>query len=270
MSGLPALFLGHGAPDLLLSEHPARTFLGRLPHLLPGPRAIVIISAHWEAARTLIGTAPAPETIHDFSGWPAALYDVSYPARTEPVVIARIENCLDAAGIDFRRDHRRGYDHGVWVPLSISYGSAAIPVVQISLTRSGSARFHFQLGQALAPLRQEGILIVGSGATVHNLRHLAPEGTAPRPWAPEFETWLLAAVRERDLKRLLAFPAAPDTALLAHPSPEHLLPFFVSLGAGWDSDHHAVLHQSFSYGSIGMTCFSFGRTQGPQDTARQG
>ncbi len=258
MSVLPSLFLSHGAPDLPLGDHPAKRFLCGLADRFPRPEAIVSISAHWEASRTTIGTAPRPHTVHDFSDWPATLYDMSYPARTDPALIGEITRLFNAGGIVCETSPTRGYDHGVWVPLSLVYPKADIPVMQISLTRHQSPSFHLELGRALAPLRKEGVLIVGSGASVHNLRGLRPESSKPPDWALAFEAWLETALDTNDLKALLSFPRRPDSARLAHPTPEHLMPLFVSLGAGLDDFACTQLHKSFSYGSIGMTSYAFG------------
>ena len=258
MSDFPSLFLAHGAPDLPLGDHPAKGFLSGLAAQLPRPRAIVVISAHWEAPLTTIATAPEPRTIHDFSGWPGALYDMSYPARTDSAVIGEITRLLEAGQFDYATDPARGYDHGVWVPLSLVYPKADIPVVQIALTRNQSPAFHLRLGQALAPLRENGVLIIGSGASVHNLRGLRPEGSAPPAWALDFENWLESALSANDLDRLLSFPRQPESALLAHPTPEHLMPLFVCLGAGQKDFAFRQLHRSFSHGSVGMACYAFG------------
>jgi 4,5-DOPA dioxygenase extradiol len=258
MTVMPSLFLAHGAPDLPLSDHPAKRFLNTLPASIGRPKAIVVISAHWEAHQPTIGTATNPETVYDFAGWPNALYEIHYPARTDRFVIAQIGRCLSDAGIDVATHPSRGYDHGVWVPLALSYTQADIPVIQLSLVHRGTAAEHFKIGLALANLRADQIMIVGSGATVHNLRRLAPEGSLPQPWAIAFEEWLEKALAERDLDTLLSFPGTPQEALTAHPTPEHFLPFYVALGAGWESGGIERIHHSFSYGSVGMACYKFG------------
>lgn len=203
-------------------------------------------------------TAAAPDTVHDFSGWPAPLYELRYPATTDAALIARIESLLKQAGIAVSGDSRRGYDHGAWVPLLLSYPEADIPVVQLSLERGADARRHFEIGRALAPLREKAVLIIGSGATVHNLGEMAPEGTAPPAWAEAFDQWLHDRLQSADVDALLRFPAEPDEARRAHPSIEHFLPFFVALGAGSNDGPARRLHHSYTYGSIGMGCYAFG------------
>ena len=258
MTTLPSLFLAHGAPDLILSNHPAKHFLNDLSDQVAKPEFILIISAHWQAGVPTLTTANTPETIYDFSGWPQQLYSLHYPAKTDVSLIERTKTLLAEAGLPVGEDARRGYDHGTWVPLLLVYPDADIPVVQLSLQQDGSARQHFEIGQALAPLRNEGVLIIGSGATVHNLGTLAPEGTPAPSWVQDFDQWLDNNIQARNLEPLLAFPDTPEKAHQAHPTPEHLMPIFVAMGAGWSGGHASRLHHSYSYGSISMACYEFG------------
>jgi 4,5-DOPA dioxygenase extradiol len=258
MANLPSLFLAHGAPDLILSDHVAKQFMCSIGEAIPKPRAILMISAHWEAAPATVTNAPAPETIHDFRGWPAQLYEMQYPARTDADLIEQTAKLLTDAGLDVARDDKRGFDHGVWVPLTLLYPDATIPVVQLSLMRGGDPAAHFAMGEALGSLRDEGVLILGSGATVHNLGALAAEGSPVPPWASAFDQWLLDQLDAHDLKTLLQFPAVPQAARQAHPTIEHFLPLYVAMGAGWRGGTHRRLHHSYSYGSIGMACYGFG------------
>lgn len=257
---LPSLFVAHGAPDLPYSSTPARAFTASLGAHYPALRAILVISAHWEARLPTIGTAPAPETIHDFGGFDDRLYSLTYPARTSAPVIAEVSQALEAAGIPHATDAERGYDHGVWIPLLLAFPKADVPVIQLSLRRGASAAENYAMGQALAPLRDKGVLIVGSGATVHNLRMIAREGTPAPEWARAFDDWIVSAVESGQTDRLLGFPAEPQGARQAHPTPEHLMPLYVALGAG--GGRGRALHRSFSWGSIGMTSFAFGEAEG--------
>ena len=253
---LPSLFLAHGAPDLPFSRTPARAFTAALGNRYPGLRAILVISAHWEDRVNTIGTAPMPETIHDFGGFDRALYQLRYPARTDAAVIDEVDAALTAAGVPHARDPRRGYDHGVWIPLLLAFPKAEVPVIQLSLRYGATARENFALGQALAPLREKGVLIIGSGATVHNLRAIGREGSPAPDWAQAFDAWIVQGVIGGDVETLLAFPQAPAEARVAHPTPEHLMPLYAAMGAGGGKGE--VLHRSFSWGSIGMTSFAFG------------
>ncbi len=259
MTSLPSLFLAHGAPDLPLGDHAAKHFLSGLARHLAHPKAILMISAHWQTIIPTLTTASAPETIYDFGGWPPSLYSLKYPARTDAKLVERTTALLYQAGIQVNEDARRGYDHGTWVPLLLAYPKADIPVVQLSLQSRGNARDHFTIGQTLAPLRDEGVLIIGSGAAVHNLGTLAPEGTPAPNWARDFDQWLSNHIEARDLDHLLEFPAMPHEARQSHPTLEHLMPLFIAMGAGWSGQYSSRLHHSYSYSSLSMACYAFGR-----------
>jgi 4,5-DOPA dioxygenase extradiol len=193
--------------------------------------------------------------VYDFGGFDDRLYSMTYPARTSAALIDQVAQALTLAGIAFGKDATRGYDHGVWIPLLLAFPKAELPVVQLSLRRGATAAENYALGQALAPLRDKGVLIIGSGSTVHNLRALAREGSAPTDWARAFDDWIVAGVEQGDVAGLVQFPTAPAMARMAHPTPEHLMPLYVAMGAG--GGRGTVLHRSFSWGSIGMTSFAF-------------
>jgi 4,5-DOPA dioxygenase extradiol len=169
-----------------------------------------------------------------------------------------VRRLLANASLPLREDPLRGYDHGAWVPLLICYPRAEVPVVQLSLVRGADARHHFRIGEALSPLRDEGVLVVGSGASVHNLRRLGPEGSPVPAWASAFDDWLEQCIAARRLDTLLSFPREPAQAALAHPRSEHFDPIFVAMGAGWPGGHARQLHRSYSHGSLGMACYAFG------------
>ncbi len=255
---LPALFLGHGAPDLALSNHPAKGFLTGLGRSLPRPKAILAVSAHWEAAPLRVTAAERPETVHDFYGFPRELYRLNYPAQSDASLIEEVAADLESLGLTVRADPKRGYDHGTWAPLLLMYPEADIPLVQLSLLQGADARAHHRIGLALAALRAEGVLIVGSGSITHNLRALAPEGTPAPDWARRFDGWVFDTLEAGRQEELLDFPAKPSVARLAHPSVEHFLPFYVALGAGGEGTKARCLHRSFSYGSISMASYAFG------------
>ena len=258
MTSLPSLFLAHGAPDLPIVDHPARSFLEGLSTIVPAPKAILIVSAHWELPKLALTAADAPRTIHDFAGFPRALYDLTYPARTDTGIIHQIREHLSGAGIAVEEDRTRGYDHGAWVPLMLAYPAATIPVIQMALVSGQDPAFHFRLGERLSGLRRQGILIVGSGSIVHNLRAIGPEGSTAPDWADHFDDWVARNIADGNLDALLRFPIEPESARLAHPTPEHFLPLFVAMGAGWQGGRRDRIHHSFSYGSISMACYAFG------------
>ncbi|MDX2266165.1 MAG: class III extradiol ring-cleavage dioxygenase [Hyphomicrobiales bacterium] len=254
---LPALFLAHGAPDLTLTDRPAKQFMEGLGETLPRPRAILAVSAHWEASIPTLTAAEAPETVHDFSGWPDALYDIRYPAKTAPWLIDGTERLLRNAGFTVGLDEKRGFDHGAWAPLRLIYPGTDIPIVQLSLLEGADAKTHYAIGQALEPLRQQGVLIAASGATVHNLRRLAREGAPPADWAVDFDAWVMERLEAADIETLTDFERQAPNTRMAHPTPEHFLPLFVALGAAGATAKAERLHHSYSYGSIGMSCFAF-------------
>jgi 4,5-DOPA dioxygenase extradiol len=253
---LPTLFLSHGAPDVVLRETPATTFLRGLAATLPRPRAIVLVSAHWEEDGVTVETGRTPSTIHDFGGFPAELYRQRYAAPGEPALAGRIGALLGEAGFK-PRTRERGFDHGVWTPLILAWPAADIPVVPVSLVRDGTAEFHHRIGLALAPLRAQGVLVIGSGSAVHNLGVLAP-GQPPLPWATAFEAWLVRAVEAGDTSALTTWLTSAPDARYAHPTPDHLMPLLVAFGAAGANAKGRVIHRSWDYGSLAMTSFAFG------------
>ncbi|MCB1874784.1 MAG: dioxygenase [Chromatiales bacterium] len=255
---MPSLFLGHGAPDLLLSDLPARHFLENLRGRIPTPKAIVVASAHWRAPMLQMTGTAEQETIHDFYGWPAELYALSYPVKGADWLNKRLSELLSAAGMSVSIGSRPGLDHGAWVPLSLMYPQAQIPVVQLSLLASDSPQDHFRVGQALSAVRRDGILVIGSGGLVHNLARLRPEGTPPETWASAFDDWLFDRLSEHDLQALLDVYTKAPNVRLAHPSVEHLMPLYVAMGAAWSDDKVERMHTSFSYGNLSMACYRFG------------
>lgn len=258
---LPSIFVSHGSPMLAIEDAEARNFLQRLPNLLPErPKAILMVSAHWERLRPAVNAPPANETIHDFGGFPPELYKLTYPAPPSADLAKRVAELLAAGGLPTDIDTRRGLDHGAWVPLMVAWPGADIPVVQLSVqTRLGPAH-HYQLGQLLAPLREEGVLIIGSGSFTHDLASFRTSGgriDAPEPdWVHSFAEWMASALKDRRIDDLLAYRTRAPEAAHNHPTEEHLLPLYVALGAGPDTVDH--LHQSTTYGILRMDAFAFG------------
>ena len=255
---LPSLFVSHGPPNMVLDDIPACAALARIGRQLPRPRAILCVSAHWLAEKPTLSLAEAPETIHDFYGFEPALYELSYPAPGAPELARRAAALFEAAGFDCDLAPDRGLDHGAWEPLMLMYPEAEVPVAQLSLRAGADAAAHLALGRALAPLRAEGVLVVGSGTATHNLAqwHADPEATPD--WAIAFDDWLAAAVTEGDAEAIADYRAQAPGVGLAHPSEEHFLPLPVAMGAGGADGKSAVLHRGFSYGSLSMAIFAFG------------
>ncbi len=256
---IPSLFVSHGAPTLALEATPAHRFLRTLADAVPAPRAIVIASAHWERARPAVTGAAHPETIHDFRGFGPALEALQYPAPGDPTLAADVASRLRAAGWDADVDTERGLDHGAWVPLSLAWPDADVPVVQMSLLAGGSAADHHRLGQALAPLRANGVLVVGSGGITHNLRAFrgqAVNAPAQSPY-PEFAEWIADGLSAGDYDTLCAWETQGPAARDNHPTPEHLLPLFVALGAGGTDAAATPLFRGFEYGVLAMEVWRF-------------
>ena len=253
----PALFVSHGAPTLPLEDAPARAFLSQLGATLGAPRGIVALSAHWETRQPMANASAAPETMHDFSGFPEALYRMRYPAPGDPALAQAVADRLSKAGFAAGTDDGRGIDHGVWVPLMLMYPQARVPVVQVSIQPHAGTAHHHRMGRALRALRDDGVLIFSSGSTTHNLRALDPRPNAQPPqWAEEFSAWIAAAVAAGDTAALLDYRDRAPHAALSHPTDEHLLPFFVALGAG-TNDTGVRLHHSYTYGAIAMDVYRF-------------
>jgi 4,5-DOPA dioxygenase extradiol len=258
MNPLPTLFLSHGAPDLPLQNAPVTDFLRSLHQQLPTPKAILIVSAHWYSKIPTVSAATAPRTIHDFSGFPAELYTLNYPAPGSPELADRIVTLLTQAGISAQIDPSRGFDHGTWTPLILAYPNADIPIVQLSIQYHRDVQYHWQLGQALAALRQEGVLIIGSGSATHNLNAFMPQYDATPPdWVQQFDQWLGESIVEQDWQRLMQYRQLAPYAHENHPTEEHLLPLFVALGAAGSDAQGIQLHRSYTYGAFSMAAYSF-------------
>ncbi|GAB4159646.1 MAG: class III extradiol ring-cleavage dioxygenase [Cyanobacteria bacterium J069] len=259
---LPSLFVSHGAPDLPFQDAPAVDFLKQLGAQLPRPKAILVVSAHWETRSPAVSTALQPQTIHDFNGFSPEAYALQYPAPGAPELAERVGKLLTAAGLTVTLDPDRGLDHGAWEPLLLMYPDADIPLTQLSVQPGlGAAhhlQHHLQLGQAIAPLRQEAVLILASGAATHNLRAFGGYtfDAAPPAWVTEFDQWLEAAIAQGDVDALLSYRQVAPHAAQNHPSEEHFLPLLVALGAG--GGRGTQLHHSTTYGILSMAAYAFG------------
>jgi len=253
---LPSLFISHGSPMLALQPGASGPALRRLATELPRPRAIVVVSAHWESQGLLVSGSAAPETWHDFGGFPRELFAVQYPAPGEPRLAAEIVELLHAEGLDARIDEHRPFDHGTWVPLSLMYPAADIPVVQVSLPSRLGPALQTQVGHALAGLREQRVLLIGSGSITHNLGELdwraGPESI--EPWARDFRDWMVERLDANDETALHGYRHLAPHAERSHPSDEHLLPLFFARGAG---KAFSVTHQGFTMGALGMDIYRF-------------
>jgi 4,5-DOPA dioxygenase extradiol len=260
MSQLPTIFLSHGSPMLALQDSPARRFLQGLGKSLGRPKAIVVVSAHWETrGGPAASLASYPQTIHDFGGFPRALFEIHYPAPGSPDTARRAVALLEAGGIAAGSSPERGLDHGAWVPLTLMYPDADIPVTQLSVVHGAGPEEHERIGRALAGLREEGVLVVGSGSLTHNLYEFRGQGIdAPVPhWVSEFEAWMKARLEDSDRAALLAYRRAAPFATHNHPTEEHLLPLFVAMGAAGPGAGATQLHASFEHGVLAMDAYAF-------------
>ena len=259
---LPSLFVSHGAPTFPLTDAPARAFLeGLAGRLSQQPRAILVVSAHWETAAPSLTASDVNATIHDFHGFPKELYEIRYPAPGSSWLVERVAGLIKPELGPVTRNSARGLDHGAWVPLRLMYPAADVPVVQLSVQTERGPDYHFRLGQLLAPLREEGVLIVGSGSFTHDLSsfreyHNALHAPAPE-WVDAFANWMSDAIETGRTGDLIAYRNKAPHAARNHPTEEHLLPLFVALGAGAGgaSEH---LHQSTTHGILRMDAFAFG------------
>jgi len=256
---MPVLFLSHGAPSLPLDAGETGEVWRQLGVQLPKPSSILIVSAHWATRIPTFSRAVRPETIHDFSGFPEALYQIQYPAPGAPQMAETAAQLLHDAGIQVQMDATHGLDHGAWVPLSIMFPQADIPVAQLSLQPEQTPAWHLALGRALQPLREQGVLIIGSGSITHNLRAIFkhPRGEGAPAWVTEFCDWIAGRISEGDLDTLSFYRTLAPYAELNHPSDEHLLPLFVALGAASKVEDAQHINRVMTFGLLAMDVWLF-------------
>jgi len=259
VSAIPALFISHGSPMLALEDAPTTIFLRGLSSALPKPAAVIVASAHWDTAEPMVTGALHPKTIHDFQGFPKELYALRYPAPGDPVLAKRVQSLLDVAGLKASIDPARGLDHGAWNPLLLMYPKADIPVIELSVQPRQDARWHYRIGQALASLRKDNILIIGTGNLTHNLLEaFRGHHTQTPPWVTTFAEWVSQRVAEGDIESLLNWQKLAPHAQENHPTPEHFLPFFVALGAAGTPLQAKHLHEDVAMGLLAMDAYAFG------------
>jgi 4,5-DOPA dioxygenase extradiol len=262
---LPSFFLSHGSPMLALTDTPAHRFLEDFASTIERPRAVLVVSAHFETDKPTVVSDPEPEMIYDFRGFPKPLYEMNYPAPGDAVVASEIADRLRAAGLPVDVAPKRGFDHGTWIPLSLVWPEADVPLVQLSIQPHRNAAHHFALGKALAGLREEGVMVIGTGAATHNLRVLFrnPAGmpavdAPPVGWACEFADWIADRAAAGDTEALVDYRARAPHAEMAHPEDEHFMPFFVALGAAGEGAKGERIHNSYEYSALSMDMYRFG------------
>jgi 4,5-DOPA dioxygenase extradiol len=252
---MPVLFVGHGSPMNAIEHNAFTDVLTRLADRLPRPKAVCVVSAHWVTSGSQVMTSAQPQTIHDFYGFPPALYEVQYPAPGAPGEAGQL-----ASNPEITRDEHRGLDHGSWIVLRHMYPKADVPAFQLSLNERRSFREHLELGREIQALRERGVLLLGSGNIVHNLRQInwdAPHGSYD--WAVEFDARVKAAIEAHDSSSL-SDPARWGRPLLqaAHPTVEHYLPLLYCMGSTDERDEVSYPYEGFDFGSISMRAVLFG------------
>jgi 4,5-DOPA dioxygenase extradiol len=255
----PALFLSHGSPMLALTDSPARDFLRGLGETLGRPDAILVASAHWETEEPTFNSVTRNATIHDFYGFPPALFEMRYEPPGSRALAAKAADLLRDADMASAIDNERGLDHGAWVPLSLMYPAADIPVVQVGLQFDLGPAHHLRLGRALAALRADNVLVIGSGSFTHNLSRLRREpANGPQPSdVVAFSDWFDKAITEWRIDDLLHYRTLAPFAVQQHPTDEHLLPLYVALGAAGPGATGERLHSSAMYSSLRMDAYAF-------------
>lgn len=222
------------------------------------PKSILVISGHWETDVPSITAGDHCDTIHDFYGFPDRLYKLKYPAPGSPELAKRVQELLMESG--FKRVHldkKRGLDHGAWVPLMLMYPEADIPVCQLSIQLRKDAKHHYNIGRALAPLREEGVLIVGSGSATHNLRDLDFDAKDVTPWAAEFDNWLEESLVNGRYEDVNDYEKKAPHAKRAHPWPDHFYPLHVAMGASGDNSKAELIHRSWGLGTLSYASYKF-------------
>ena len=261
MPAQPAIFVSHGSPMLALDGGSTAAAWRKLAAGIPAMRAVLIVSAHWETAAPAVSAAPQPETIHDFGGFPRPLYEIQYPARGASWLAERVRELLADVDLPASIDPTRGLDHGAWVPLREMFPDADVPVAQLSLQPHLGTLHHYRLGRALAPLRDEGVLIVGSGSLTHNLRDMIPgvteESSRVHPYVPAFQQWMHERILRHDIEALADYRRSAPHATRAHPDDEHLLPLYVVLGAAGAHSVPRREHAGITEGALAMDVYTF-------------
>ena len=261
---LPTYFISHGGgpwpwiEGMAAELNPLAVSLARMPDEIgQRPKAVLMISGHWEEDAYTVQTGAKPGMLYDYYNFPPHTYQITYPAPGDPDLAERVLGLVEGAGLPVARDAERGYDHGTFVPMALMYPEADMPLVQLSMRKNYSPEEHFKLGQALAPLRDEGVLIVGSGLSYHNLRNFGPQAKAP---SDAFDTWLsdvLTHAPETRTTEVLDWEKAPY-ARVCHAEEDHLVPLFTALGAAEGDTAERVYHQTNIFGGVTASSWKFG------------
>jgi 4,5-DOPA dioxygenase extradiol len=254
----PSVFISHGAPTFALEPGVLGPRLTALGHALHDIKAVLVVSPHWETRGIRITSTEQPETLHDFGGFPAPLYSLHYPAPGAPALARDAADLLRKTGYDVVLDDKRGLDHGAWVPLMHLLPEAQVPVIQVSMPWDLDTSGALSLGSALAPMRDRGVAVVGSGSLTHNLYEFRQHDYREAPYAHEFAAWARDRVLHKDTASLVDYRRRAPHAERAHPSEDHYLPLLVALGASSADDVPSVVEGGMTYGMISMDSFAWG------------
>jgi 4,5-DOPA dioxygenase extradiol len=254
---LPTLFVSHGSPMHALDAGPAGKSWTALARALPTPRAVVVASAHWDTSVPMLTGAQRLSTIHDFHGFPPPLYQIRYDAPGSPEVAQRVVALLKGAGMAAGIDGSRGLDHGAWVPLRFMYPDIDVPVVQLSVQTARGTEHHWQMGRALAPLADEGVLVIGSGHATHNLRDWQPSSRAELAYATRFADWIAARIAAGDHRAVAEYRDTQPDGARAHPTEEHFMPLLFAWGAAADDARADRFYQGIEGGALAMDAYAF-------------
>ncbi len=254
----PLFFISHGAPTFAIEPGLLGPQLQALGTQLADVKAVLVVSPHWQTRGVSVMASAAPETMHDFGGFPAQLYDLSYPAPGAPALAKEAASLLTEAGFVTQLDERRGLDHGAWVPLYHLLPQAQTPVFQVSMPFNLNTAQAVQLGRALAPLREQGVLILTSGSMTHNLQEFRQLDTQAAEYVQEFEHWVDGKVLANDIDAVVNYRAVAPHAHRAHPTEEHFLPLLVALGAQLPGDTAQLIDGGIEHGMLSMDSFMWG------------
>jgi 4,5-DOPA dioxygenase extradiol len=258
---MPSLFVSHGSPMTAIMDTPAHRWFKSFAQELPKPRAILIATAHFEEDVPVFTADERPEMIYDFGGFPRPLYEIVYPAPGEPDLALKAAHMVNDAGMRTGLVQNRGFDHGTWVPLKLMYPDADIPVVQVSVQHGEGSAHHIDLGRTLAPLREDGVLIMGSGSLTHNLWELSHRrgevDAKALDWVVDFTEWVADKVENGDASAIANYRLEAPHAKENHPRDEHFLPLPFAMGAGGANAKGKRVHASYDYGLLAMDAFLF-------------
>ncbi|KAJ7970081.1 4,5-dioxygenase-like protein [Quillaja saponaria] len=259
---LDTFYISHGSPTMSIDDEiPARHFLKSWKEKVfsERPKSILVISGHWDTKNPSVNIVDQNHTIHDFYNFPKVMYQLKYPAPGAPALARKVKELLNAAGFErVDEDKKRGLDHGAWVPLMLMYPEADIPVCQLSVSSDKDGTYHYNLGKALASLRDEGVLIIGSGSATHNLRAIGRRGDSPPSWAKDFDTWLKDTLLDGRYEDINHYDQKAPSAKMAQPWPDHFYPLHVAIGAaGGENAKAKLVHHSWDMGTLSYASYQF-------------